>query len=709
MHDTHDEHPLTRARPRTPLRRLRVGAGVRIGVGVGVAAVRGAVGRGGSTRGALRRRALWLACLSLVCVVAVCEVVARVEAQSGLPPWNGETPAESAAFAAVQQNDLLRARELGEALVESDPTSFIGHEVLAIAQHHAEANFPRALYHANQALQNFEGRFGPEPQAPAPWMWHAQILQTLANVHGELGHHAERVALLERFNERYQPHMVSEIAWSLMKMGRFDAARAMAQRGLAENRPEQTVLALNALCAIEFEAGRDGASYDACAQALAYSRTNGRATVVDLTNFAEAARSVFQLAEAERALLEATEAAPSPYGNPWLELAELYTRGGRFAEAGQALQKIAPWRARRPPYARDADRNESRRAIAEFMLVTGMHDTALTLTSKAIVTPDRRSHNSRDPAQDRAVIALVDHRARRMAAESRIEGAVALPWYRRLLAYGEALALRAQAFTSGRDATRILTANDELLVGLLRFGTATGAVQPPWLTGDLVALFGAGVMHEAIERADAGDPRAAADPYYAALHAEVAVAQGDDEAAREHAQRALAGLGVGEALLRARVMALLAQAGAEVNYDAVLGTDPAVFRRLEVAVPVRLRVRGDALAQAVASALRRSPRFEVTANAPLTIDVDVRAAGGRVCLLGGAERVFGCGEAGVSQDEDTVEVVAQRIVDAFHTDVFAPRVDMSQAQINSLDGSGTSTRNPLETLFGPAPTIVLPE
>ena len=63
----------------------------------------------------------------------------------------------------------------------------------------------------------------------------------------------------------------------------------------------------------------------------------------------------------------------------------------------------------------------------------------------------------------------------------------------------------------------------------------------------------------------------------------------------------------------------------------------------------------------------------------------------------------------MSQDEDTVEVVAQRIVDAFHTDVFAPRVDMSQAQINSLDGSGTSTRNPLETLFGPAPTIVLPE
>ncbi len=649
-----------------------------------------------------------LALASLILVSGLCALGEHARAQGTPPPWSQLSPAEEEAFLMVEQNQMIRARELGEALVADDPTSFIGHLVLAYAQHFAEANFPRALYHANLARQHFEARFGPEPQTPAPWIWHARILQELANAHGDLGHHAERIALIERFNRSYQPRMVAEVAWSLMKLGRYDEARAAARAGLAEDGPGQVMVALNALCAIEFEAGRDGASYDACAQALAHSRQTGSVTVVDLTNFAEAARTMFQLAEAERALLEATEASSSLYGNPWLDLAELYTRAGRFAEAGQALSEIAAWRGKRPPHARDADRNESRRGIAEFMLVTGMHEQALSLTDKAMVTPDRRAHNSRNPAQDRSLTALLDRRARRMAAESRVEGATAKPWYERLLAQGEAWALEAQAFLSGRAVTRILTEDDELLVGLLRFGTASSGVQPPWLTGDLVELFGPGVMHEAIVRADQGDGRAAADPYYAALHAEVALAQGDEEAVQRYAARALAGLGTGEALLRARVMALQAQAGLDVNYDAVLGTDPGVFRRLEASIPVRLRVQGDAVAEEVADAIRRSPRFHVTSDAPLTVSVDVRAAGGRVCLLGGAERVFGCGEASVTNDADSVQTLAQRLVDAFHTDVFAPRVDMSQAEINSLDGSSQSTRNPLETLFGPAPEITLP-
>jgi tetratricopeptide (TPR) repeat protein len=649
-----------------------------------------------------------LALASLILVSGLCALGERARAQGTPPPWSQLSPAEEEAFLMVEQNQMIRARELGEALVADDPTSFIGHLVLAYAQHFAEANFPRALYHANLARQHFEARFGPEPQTPAPWIWHARIIQELANVHGDLGHHAERIALIERFNRSYQPRMVAEVAWSLMKLGRYDEARAAARAGLAEDGPGQVMVALNALCAIEFEAGRDGASYDACGQALAHSRQTGSVTVVDLTNFAEAARTMFQLAEAERALLEATEASSSLYGNPWLDLAELYTRAGRFAEAGQALSEIAAWRGKRPPHARDADRNESRRGIAEFMLVTGMHEQALGLTDKAMVTPDRRAHNSRNPAQDRSLTALLDRRARRMAAESRVEGATAKPWYERLLAQGEAWVLEAQAFLSGRAVTRILTEDDDAAGGAAalrhrveRRAAAVahrrprGAVRP-------------GVMHEAIVRADEGDGRAAADPYYAALHAEVALAEGDEEAVQRYAARALAGLGTGEALLRARVMALQAQAGLDVNYDAVLGTDPGVFRRLEASIPVRLRVQGDAVAEEVADAVRRSPRFHVTSDAPLTVSVDVRAAGGRVCLLGGAERVFGCGEASVTNDADSVQTLAQRLVDAFHTDVFAPRVDMSQAEINSLDGSSQSTRNPLETLFGPAPEITLP-
>jgi tetratricopeptide (TPR) repeat protein len=662
-------------------------------------------------RGTRRQRVVFVSLVGVALALLALSAGEPAAAQLASVPQEDNAPlnaAEQEAFQAVEQHQLLRARELAEAVVARDPRSWSGHLVLALAQHFAEANFPRALYHASLARALYEARYGTEPRTPAPFLWHARIIKELADVHGARGHHAVRIALIERFNRSYQPRMVAEVAWSLMKMGRYDEARAAARLGLAENRPGQTVVALNALCGIEFEAGRDGASYDACGQALAYAREHGGPSVVDLTNFSESARSMFQLAESERILLEATEAQSSLYGNPWMELAELYTRAGRFAEAAQALQQISAWRARRPPHVQDADRNESRRAIAEFMVVTGLHERALTLTDKAMVTPDRRSHNSRDPAQDRCLTALLDRRARRMVAESRVEAASASPWYERVGAHAEATLLRAQAWLSGRQATRILTANDELLIGLHRRGSAGGAIQPPWLTGDLIELFCAGVMQAAIERADAADPRPAADPYYASLLAEVALSRGDLDALRTHAGRALAGVGAGDALLRARVMALLAQAGEEGHYDAVLGTDPSAFRRLEVALPVRLSVTGDAVAQEVATAIRRSPRFQERSDAPLQVQVNVNAGGGRVCLLGGAQRVFGCGEAGVEHDEDDVRSMSERIVSAFHDDVFAPRVDLSQAQINSLDGSTQPSRNPLETLFGPVPVISPP-
>jgi hypothetical protein len=57
-----------------------------------------------------------------------------------------------------------------------------------------------------------------------------------------------------------------------MKLGRFEEARMSARQGIASGDPEQIRIALNALCAIEFEAGNDRASYSACRQALDYGR-----------------------------------------------------------------------------------------------------------------------------------------------------------------------------------------------------------------------------------------------------------------------------------------------------------------------------------------------------------------------------------------------------------------------------------------------------
>jgi hypothetical protein len=498
--------------------------------------------------------------------------------------------------------------------------------------------------------------------------------------------------------------MVADRAWPLMKLGRYQEARAAATIGLdMAERPSQRAIALNALCAIEFEAGNDGASYEACKRAVDDARATGLdVSSVDLTNFAESSRSLFKLDEAERIGLEATEADVSWYGNPWMELAELYTREARFAEALSALKKIPQYRAARPPHVRDADRNETRRAIASFLLVCSRADEAIGVTDRALVLPDRRSHNSRDPAQDQIVVALIDRRAKLMAAEQRLEEARAQPFYERPLAWLKALWLETRALSSRALVERLLR-DETRLSGIFRIGTAASAILQPWLAGELVDVLGAGVVQAALDDARSRDRRPGAGAYYDAFATEVAVRAHDPERALALAQSALAGLGPGEQLLRARTLALTAEAARTLGkpdvlryYEDAFQADPGVFRRLGLEIPVRIEARGD-MAERVASRLEGSPRLDVE-DAGLLLRIDANRTGGSACLLTRDQSTLGCGRAQAIATDDA-DLLVSRLVRDFHEKVFAPRIDMSQADINSLDGTNLVRDDALKTLF----------
>jgi tetratricopeptide (TPR) repeat protein len=630
------------------------------------------------------------------------------EAQDG-PLWEAPvdpaaaaTADETAAYELATSGRTVKARELAEKLVRVHPSSYVGHFVLGLAQHYGEANFPRALYEEKLALRLFERAHGTSPGTELPWRWHARLLRELAATEGDLDHHSEKLGWIARHNQLYEPDVVADRAWPLMKLGRYAEARRAARLGIASDDAWERAVGLNALCAIEFEAGDDGKSYDACRLALDDARDSGSLSAVDLTNFAEASRSRFLLDEAEQITVEATTAPVAWYGNPYLDLADLYLRESRFVEALGALREVPRYRAERPPHARDADRNESRRVLSEFFLVVGRPDDARRITAKALVMPDRRSHNSRDPAQDRAISALLDRRACLLSAEILGEDAAAEPFWRRPWLAVRGLALELDAWTSGRQAARLL-ADDRRLVGTFRIGTARSAVMPPWLAGELVDVLGAGVVREAVRRARASDRRERAPAYYDAFECEAALAQGQEARAILLGERALAGLPPAEALLRSRVYALVATAAwrsgktAEAHraYDAALQRDPGVFRRLGLAVPVRLPESRGEVAAAVRAVLARSPRLAEDASASLSVSIEANGSSGRACLVGADGSVLGCGEAGASPGDDS-SALARRIAAAFHSRVFAPRVDLTQADVGSLDGSSRVSRDPLE-------------
>ncbi len=618
-----------------------------------------------------------------------------------LPPEPGAegAPDELRAWDLVRVGKLARARTAAERIAKKKPRSYIAHFVLGYVHHYAEGNFPRALFFLRKSLSLFEAKHGSKPTPNQPWRWHARLLKEIAAAHGDLDQYEKRLEFLAKYNAQYAPKAVAERAWPLMKLGKYNAARTALQEGLATSDEREIEIALNAKCAIEFEAGHDGASYRACREAVEYARAKGsKPTAVDLANFAEAARSLFKLDEAERVLLDATEAPVSWYGNPWLELAELYTRQARFAEALQALKKVPAYRAKRPPHVRDADRNEGRRALSAFFVAAGRPVEALRITGEAMVFPDRRAHTSRDPYQDRAVTTLLDRRANLLSAEFEREKACARSWWRRTVAYARSLKFRFLAWMSERQTVQTLSETDKL-VGIFRVGTARSAITPPWLIGELVSTMGPTVVRNAIARARAQDERPGASAYYDAFATEAAWALGEYQTARKLGTRALSRLGPSDALLRARMHALLADSAYEEgsirvalpHYEQALQKDPGVFRRLGLKLPVRIESTGDALSDELASAIRRSVRFDVSSG--LLVRISPAQSSAQACLFGASGVRFACGTAPPKTNQ-SLDQLAQRIVDAFHKEVFAPRVELIQADLNSLDGTGAISRDP---------------
>lgn len=599
------------------------------------------------------------------------------------------TDAEQALWSLVFAGRFVDAREAAQKILAVDPRSYVAHLSLAIVHHQGEANFPKALRHAKEARRLFEAQ--EHPRDPTTYRWHILILSQLAAAHYEVGQHAERLEVMKELEELHGVGRRSDRAWSLMKLGRVDEARAAVREALASGDPQEEEIALNAQCAIEFEAGDEEASYRACKEAVDARRRRGALPLlVDLTNYAEAARALFRFEEAEAALVEASKLREPSYGNPHRDLADLYLRAGRFAEAAAAVRRIPEVRALRPASMVDSDRAEVLRTTAALLILGGRPEDALEMTDEAIRRPDRRSHQSRDPAQDIAVAALLDRQARLAVAERIVEEAVPGNIFERLWAKARAAFQRLLAYRSARKAIDAL-AGEERVTGFLRIDSAKAAIVPPWLVGDLAELVGPGVVRAAADRAQAVDARRGIEGYLEAVRAEAAFVEGDEARFETHASRALEVLPRGERMLRARLdgeRAIFAcrravDARCAWHLGAVMDVDPGLFRRLGFAVPVKLE--GASSGEELAEILSRSPRFDVR-GAGLLLRITGRAS---ACLGSPDGQVFDCVEGSDPAD------AARKL----QREAFAPRVGLERIGIDSLEGGPGVSRDPLGPLL----------
>jgi tetratricopeptide (TPR) repeat protein len=615
---------------------------------------------------------------------------------AGEDGFDAYSPAELRAleaFAALRGGEPIRARELAQQLLREDAESVEGHILLGSVLYESEGDLARARHLLREGKRLYERAHAGREVGEDVRIWHAYALRTLGSVSSEMGREEEALAYQQEWQSLYGDGGPSWSAWVLMRLGRLEEARAVAQNTLAQAQDvDGRDSARAALCAIAAEQLDREAAYQACVGGAYQSQEEGGSGAVPWSNAAEAAGMALKLDEIERLLLEATRYGVEDFVNPWSDLVFVYTAQGRLAEATAALREMVEWRERQEANVRAQTWAHADLAAASFLLAAGRTADAERILARALAAPDRHGSSNEDPEQRMAATALLGAAVLRTRAEEKREEASWLPLWRALPAWLHAAWLDLRAWLTARRAIDGLS-HERFLMSTLRPYLADQITLPEWLQPDLVRVLGPGLASAGLAEARAVETHPFASGWFEALETEIAALRGDEAATGEHARRALIELPQAEVLLRARAAARHGDAalregdveGSVAAYALALQRDPGVVRRLGLALPVTFAVSGGALAEEAAGHLRASPRLAEAAGG-FRVEVHAEGASARACLLGAHGERLGCGRVSARAGEDA-SARARRLAAAFHEGLFSARLSLSQVDLRSLDGS----------------------
>ena len=599
---------------------------------------------------------------------------------------------------ALALRENVRARELAQRWIAEQPGSAAAQFALAEVLVRVEGNLARALFHLNRAeeLTNYSS-LGRAVASGAP-EWHYLTLSQLSYVHQLMGNQQASLDYLDKIEAVYGQDVESFRGWPLIKMQKWDEARASAESVLANsNDPRERSRAWNTLCAVELSALRPAESLEACDrsitedEALAGEDSRDSDTVY-LMNASEVSLSMLRMDAAEDYLTRAARVLdPNSVGDPWIYLLFLYMNQSRFDEARTALDNMLVWRDQQEPIVGVMNRAEHFLVSAMFLTLAGYPADAATLSATALNQPDRTGSYSADEAQKDSIAALMNAIANQTAYEQALENAATLDFTEALQERVRAQTLRFKAWRSSRHAAALF-ADTQVLLNRLRPYAPLDVHIPEWIEPELVSIMGEGVIAGLLEQALAAGAFSLNESYYHAYHAEIAAMRGQSEQTLAHAARALGQLPAQESLLRARLSARIAEAAwqqgdfevARSNYELALQNDPSLLRRLGLSLPVRIRGVDDPFVRQVIDYLEASPRFH---SHPEGLSLEVFPQNDlTICLstLGGSP--LSCVQMGAI-DETLTLTPAQQLVQEFHSQTFGLGYDISQAQRMRLMGS----------------------
>ena len=591
----------------------------------------------------------------------------------------------------------VKARELSEQWVRTNPDSPAAQFALAEVLLTVEGNMPRALFHLSRA-EELTGYETLETAFNSGYMpWHYLTLSQLSLVHQLMGEQIKSLEYLDKLNEIYGLDIEPLRGWPLIKLKQYDAARQSANRVLQTNDNErERARAWNTLCAAELASLLPIKSTSACDRTIDgdennSSRTNNFDTVY-LTNASEVALSLLEIEQAEDYLRRATQYLnPNSVADPWIYMLYLSMNQGRFDEARNALDSMLLWREQQEPIVSIMNRAEHFLVSASFLLLAGYAEDAVKLTKTALNQPDRNGSYSADDEQKDAYAALLNMAANRAEYQIQLENMATMDFIGAMRARLNSITLQLNAWRAARRAGSLF-AKFEVIQNRLRPYAPLDVHIPEWLEPELVQLIGTGVMSAVLEQARENGAFRLNNGYYYSYRAEIAALDKNYTSVLEAASNALTLLPEQETLLRARISARMADAFWKIgqheeslnSYAIALRQDPSISRRLEASIPVRLDTNGSEFSKQVSKYLLRSPRFQEHENG---FNLSVRETPDlSICLNARTGNVISCYAMSTAANQSS-DWNAQELTRNFHVRTFGLGYDISKAQRSILLGS----------------------
>jgi hypothetical protein len=617
-------------------------------------------------------------------------------------------PEEQRIDALVTAGKPLEAREAARAYLAGHPDSFLACEVAGMVYLNHDGDLPKALYWFTRARglleERYRGAWGPG----SPSGFYSAILRFQFRAQYGLERYEDALATLAWHDAFFNRPHPEEAAWSLMKLGRFQEARQRIREALASGEAEDRVMALNTLSALEAELDRPEEAFHAQMLANDLDRKQGKQVDCSLLrNAGDGARNLGRLDQAEQFFLEATTAFdPGTVSNPWGDLAGLYLEEQRFPEAMDAVKRMHLWAFHSLPLGADTHWNLRQTLTGALLYQCGCTEEALAIARRLQERPDRLATGSSRDGQRAAGTQLFHFQVLQDALARDEEEASYLPWKRLpgLLARQARHAL--EAVLAKRRAGSLLLANQERLAHSLRLLAIQSVVDVAGGEILLPRIVGPGLVEAELNRLLARKgPASDRERGFLLLElGALRLERGEARKALEALEGAELQLPREFRLLHTQLQALKAKArldqgdlkGALAPLTEVLRKDGGEVRRQRLSLPCDLQASGP-LAQRTAGILARSPRLR-PGSGGFRVSIAQTSDGGLQGRLGSPQGETLC-QFQVPRGADP-DATAREFCRQFHHKAFGPRIDLTQQQIRSLEGSTLASQSAEENLKG---------